>query len=58
MSMGMSLELAHFFAEPLVSIGLVLMLILIKAALLWPLARLFGHKGRMAMAIALLLAQS
>ena len=58
MSMGMSLELAQLFAEPLLSVGLVLMLMLTKVALLWPLARLFGHKGKMAMAIALLLAQS
>jgi voltage-gated potassium channel Kch len=58
MSMGMSLELAQLFAEPLVSAGLVLMLMLTKAALLWPLARLFGHKGGTARAIALLLAQS
>ena len=58
MSMGMSLELAQFFAEPLVFVGLVLMLMLIKAAVLWPLVMLFGHKGGIALAIALLLAQS
>jgi len=58
MSMGMSVELAQFFAEPLVSAGLVLMLMLTKAALLWPLVKLFGHKGRSALSIALLLAQS
>jgi len=58
MSMGMSLELVQFFAEPLVFIGLVLMLMMTKAALLWLLARLFGHKGGTAQAIALLLAQS
>jgi monovalent cation:proton antiporter-2 (CPA2) family protein len=58
MSMGMSIELALLFKGPLVSIGLVLLLLLTKAALLWPLARLFRHKGRIALAIALLLAQS
>jgi monovalent cation:proton antiporter-2 (CPA2) family protein len=58
MSMGMSLELAQFLATPLVSIGLVLLLMLTKAALLWPLARLFGHKDGAAPAIALVLAQS
>ena len=58
MSMGMSLELAQFFAQPLVSIGLVLVLMLTKVAVLWLLARLFGHKGGTAQAIALLLAQS
>jgi monovalent cation:proton antiporter-2 (CPA2) family protein len=58
MSMGMSLELEQFFTKPLVSVGLVLMLMLTKAALLWPLANLFGHKGGTGLAIALLLAQS
>jgi monovalent cation:proton antiporter-2 (CPA2) family protein len=58
MSMGMSLELEQFFAEPLVSAGLVVMLMFTKAALLWPLAYLFGHKDKAAPAIALLLAQS
>ncbi|MEN8106891.1 MAG: monovalent cation:proton antiporter-2 (CPA2) family protein [Pseudomonadota bacterium] len=58
MSMGMSLELEQFFAKPLVSISLVLVLMLVKAALLWPLAYLFGHKDKTAPAIALLLAQS
>jgi monovalent cation:proton antiporter-2 (CPA2) family protein len=58
MSMGMSLELARLFSEPLVSAGLVLLLLMTKAALLLPLAWLFGHKGRIALAISLLLAQS
>lgn len=58
MSMGMSLELAQFLAKPLDAAGLVLILMLTKAALLWPLARLFGHKGGSGLAIALLLAQS
>lgn len=58
MSMGMSLELALFFAEPLFFIGLVLILMAAKAALLWPLARFFGHKGKLALAVSLLLAQS
>ena len=58
MSMGMSLELEQLFTEPMVFIGLVLMLMLTKAALLWPLVMLFGHRGWIALAIALLLAQS
>jgi len=58
MSMGMSLELTLLFTEPLLSIGLVLALMLVKITLLWPLVMLFGHKGRSALAIALLLAQS
>jgi Kef-type K+ transport system membrane component KefB len=52
MSMGISVELEQLFTEPLVSIGLVLMLMLTKAALLWPLAMLFGHRGWIALAIA------
>jgi voltage-gated potassium channel Kch len=58
MSMGMSLELEQFLAKPLLTIGLVLILMLTKAALLWPMAYLFGHKDKTAPAIALLLAQS
>ena len=58
MSMGMSIELSALFANPLVFAGLVLILMLAKAAVLWALARVFGHKGGLAKAIALLLAQS
>jgi voltage-gated potassium channel Kch len=58
MSMGMSLELELFFEKPLISIGLVVILMTAKVALLWPLANLYGHKGGTGLAIALLLAQS
>ena len=58
MSMGMSIKLSQFFADPLFFAGLVLVLMLTKAAVLWVLARFFGHKGGLAPAIALLLAQS
>lgn len=58
MSMGMSLELLSLFADPLVIAALVLMLMLLKAGVLWLLASLFGHKGKLAQAIALVLAQS
>ncbi|MGB5539611.1 MAG: monovalent cation:proton antiporter-2 (CPA2) family protein [Gammaproteobacteria bacterium] len=58
MSIGMSLELREVFAQPLLSIGLVALLMLAKAALLWPLARLFGLSAKTALSIALLLAQS
>ena len=58
MSMGMSLNLAIFFAEPLSFIGLVFVLMFTKDVLLWTLLRLFGHKGRIAQAVSLLLAQS
>jgi hypothetical protein len=58
MSMGMSLELGLVFAEPLFFIGLVVMLMLTKAALLWLLIRMFRIKNGIAWAVALLLAQS
>jgi monovalent cation:proton antiporter-2 (CPA2) family protein len=58
MSMGMSLELHVLLEKPLVSVGLVVMLMATKVALLWSLANLFGHRGGTGLAIALLLAQS
>jgi monovalent cation:proton antiporter-2 (CPA2) family protein len=58
MSIGMSLELGQVLDRPLVSLGLVALLMLLKAMVLWPLARLFGHNTRTALAIALLLTQS
>jgi len=58
MSMGMSLELMTLIAEPLLIAGLVGLLMLVKAVVLWLLARLFGQKGKLAQAIALVLAQS
>ena len=58
MSMGMSLELLRLFADPLIFAGLVLTLMLVKGCILWLLARLFGHKGKLAQSIALILAQS
>lgn len=58
MSMGMSLELRLVFAEPLFFIGLVLILMLTKATLLWLLIKMFRLQNGNAWAIALLLAQS
>ncbi len=58
MSMGMYLDLEMLFANPMGFIGLVATLMITKAVLLFLLARLFGHKGKLAQAIALLLAQS
>ncbi len=58
MSMGMSLDVESFFASPFLSLGLVALLMLFKAALIWPLARLFGSPPGNARALALLLAQS
>lgn len=58
MSMGMSLDLSQLFANPLSSAGLVALLLSVKALLMWPLVRLFGRTSKVAMASALLLAQS
>lgn len=58
MSMGMSLDLLPFLENPLFFIGMVVLLMTTKFALLWVLASLFGHKGGTAPAIGLLLAQS
>lgn len=58
MSMGMSLELSLLFEQPLLSVALVIGLLLLKAALLWPLTLIFGHRGGIAKGVSLLLAQS
>ncbi|MDH3512297.1 MAG: monovalent cation:proton antiporter-2 (CPA2) family protein [Gammaproteobacteria bacterium] len=58
MSMGLSLDGAQLAARPLAVMGLVSGLVLIKAAVLWPLARFFQMKTTEAFAVALLLAQS
>jgi len=58
MSMGMSLELGMVFAQPLFFIGLVLMLMLTKATLLWLLIKALRIQNDSAWAVALLLAQS
>ncbi|MCF6225537.1 MAG: monovalent cation:proton antiporter-2 (CPA2) family protein [Xanthomonadales bacterium] len=58
MSMGMALELSTLWEHPLLSVSLVLGLLLLKTALLWPLTLLFGHRGGVAKGISLLLAQS
>ncbi len=58
MSMGMSLNLTLFFANPLVLLGIVVVLIAGKFLTLWPLSRLFGIQNTTSISIALLLAQS
>lgn len=58
MSMGMSLELRLVIAEPLFFIGLVVALMLSKAAILWLLVKMFRITNGTAPATALLLAQS
>ncbi|WP_168190317.1 monovalent cation:proton antiporter-2 (CPA2) family protein [Luteithermobacter gelatinilyticus] len=58
MSMGMSLNLQVFLAAPLNFLGLVLILLPVKFLVLWPLTRAFRVRGRAAMAVSILLAQS
>ena len=58
MSMGMSLNLGLLFEQPLVSLGLVLLLIVVKVVSLYPLARFYGLKQTHSAAVALVLAQS
>jgi monovalent cation:proton antiporter-2 (CPA2) family protein len=57
-SMGMALDVGVFIADPLLALGMLVALLGIKFAVLWPLAVLFGLSGRLGAAIALLLAQS
>jgi monovalent cation:proton antiporter-2 (CPA2) family protein len=58
MSMGMSLNLSLLFENPVVSLGLVGGLVMIKVVVLFPLAYLFGLKTKNSLAVALVLAQS
>ena len=58
MSMGMSLNVNEFFAQPYALLGMLVLLIIIKFAVLWPLTLLFGLGARTGAAVALLLAQS
>jgi monovalent cation:proton antiporter-2 (CPA2) family protein len=58
MSMGMSLNLNMLLDNPLFSLAMVSLLIVIKIAVLFPLVLLFGHNLKTSFAIALLLAQS
>ena len=58
MSMGMSLNLTLFIANPLVLLGIVCALIAGKFITLWPLSRIFGIQNTTSISMALLLAQS
>lgn len=58
MSMGMSLNLDYFLAHPVVSVSLVAVLMLSKAAVMWGLAGVFGLEKKTGLAVALILAQS
>jgi Kef-type K+ transport system membrane component KefB len=57
-SMGMALDVTVFLADPLLSLGLLLALLAVKFAVLWPFGLLFGLGGKPGAAVALLLAQS
>jgi monovalent cation:proton antiporter-2 (CPA2) family protein len=58
MSMGMWFNLELLLQSPLVSLGLVGGLIIIKVVVLFPLAYLFGLKKKNSLAVAMILAQS
>jgi Kef-type K+ transport system membrane component KefB/voltage-gated potassium channel Kch len=58
MSMGMSLDLSAFLAQPFSMLGLVVALIVVKFAVLWPLASFFGLGTSSGAAVGLLLSQS
>ena len=58
MSMGMSLNLGLLVDSPLLSFGLVGLLIGIKIVILFPLVYLFGLGKKKSLAVALILAQS
>ncbi|MBT8068242.1 MAG: monovalent cation:proton antiporter-2 (CPA2) family protein [Gammaproteobacteria bacterium] len=57
-SMGMSLNLGAFLAQPFLLLGLLVALMIVKFAVLWPLARAFGLGKSSGVAVGLLLTQS
>lgn len=57
MSMGMSLNLNLLVVNPLLSLAMVGLLIVLKAAVLFPIACLFGLKAKNSFAVSLVLAQ-
>ena len=58
MSMGLLFNFDRLLQSPLEMLALVAVLVVLKAAILFPLARLFRLKTRQALAVAVLLAQS
>jgi voltage-gated potassium channel Kch len=58
MSMGLLFNFESLLAQPLQMLALVVSLLVLKAAIIFPLARMFRLKTRQAFAVALLLAQS
>jgi len=58
MSVGMAVDMAVLLNSPLRILALLLLLIVIKAAVMWGVARLFGIRNQTSTRMALLLAQS
>jgi len=58
MSMGMSVNLGLLFGDPITYVAIAALLLTLKAAMLFPLALIFGLKQKYSKAVALLLAQS
>jgi monovalent cation:proton antiporter-2 (CPA2) family protein len=58
MSMGLMFNFESFLSHPFQMLALVISLLVLKAAIIFPLARLYRLKTRQAFAVALLLAQS
>jgi len=57
MTMGMSLNLDRFLESPVLLSAIVVALMLVKFLVLWPLLHLFGLQRKVAVPVALLLAQ-
>ncbi len=58
MSMGMSVNLGLLFDHPLAFMAIAALLIALKAAILFPIAFVFGLKLKISLAVAVVLAQS
>lgn len=58
MSVGMALDIGVVIADPLLLLGLLVVLLAVKIAVLWPLGLIFGLGRKPSAAVALLLAQS
>jgi len=58
MSMGMTLNLGEFFAQPLTVLGMLVALVTVKFVVLWVLALSFGLRTKVSAAVAMLLSQS
>lgn len=58
MTMGMSLDLDRFLNNPLVLLGIAVVLMAIKFIILWSISLMFGVNKKVSISVALLLAQS